>query len=187
VKQVLSKEGNMKKGLKSIKRIISNRYVLFGLRLILGGIFILAAVGKIPEAAKFVDVVTGYGILPWDLARAYGLVLPWLELTVGICLVTGLFPRLVAGISIVMIISFIVANGTAVYSYEDHIDYCGCIGVIGETYSILITTSDALVMDIVMMVIALIILFYGRGRWSLDTPIRTKLARFRDHRQEEAI
>jgi uncharacterized membrane protein YphA (DoxX/SURF4 family) len=79
----------------NISRIISNNYVMLAARLLLGGIFIFSAVGKIPEGAKFVDVVTGLGLLPWNLAQVYGTVLPWLELTVGICLLLGIFPRFV--------------------------------------------------------------------------------------------
>ena len=167
----------MKKVLGSIRRVLSNRYTLLGIRLILGTILILAAVGKIPEQARFVDIVTQYGLLPWSLARAYGSILPWLELTLGICLVLGFLTRLAAGTSILMIISFIVANGTAVYSRD--VMECGCFGLLyeGTGYLTFIKTSDALVIDIVMIVVAFIILFYSGGRWSLDSLIWPNLKR----------
>jgi uncharacterized membrane protein YphA (DoxX/SURF4 family) len=167
----------MKKVFKSIGWVIRNRYTLLGVRLLLGGIFILAAAGKIPEQARFVDVVTQYGLLPWSLARAYGTILPWLELTIGIFLVLGFLPRLAAGISILMIISFIAANGTAVYSHN-YAD-CGCFGNIyyGTGHLTFIKSSDALVIDIVMVIIASIILLGGGGRWSLGSLIWSKLKR----------
>jgi uncharacterized membrane protein YphA (DoxX/SURF4 family) len=175
----------MNKILWHVKRVISNRYVLFAIRIVLGSIFILAAIGKIPEGAKFVDVVTGYGILPWELAKAYGLVLPWLELVLGVCLVIGILPRVAAGVSVLAILSFIIANGTAVYSYEAHVDYCGCFGVgFGETYYLLMKTSDALIIDIIMMVLAVIIAFYGGGRWKLDSAIRSGLMRMNFHQKD---
>jgi uncharacterized membrane protein YphA (DoxX/SURF4 family) len=167
----------MKKAFKSIDRVIRNGYALLGVRLLLGSIFILAAAGKIPEQARFVDVVTQYGLLPWSLARAYGMILPWLELTIGIFLVLGFLSRLAAGTSILMIISFIVANGTAVYSHND--TECGCFGNIyyGTGYLTFIKTSDALVIDIVMVIMAFIILLGGGGRWSLGSLIWSKLRR----------
>jgi uncharacterized membrane protein YphA (DoxX/SURF4 family) len=167
----------VKKLLVSVRRVLSNRYTLLSVRLILGTILILAAVGKIPEQARFVDVVTSYGLLPWSLARAYGSILPWLELTLGACLVLGFLTRLAAGTGILMIISFIVANGTAVYSRD--IMECGCFGLIyeGTGYLTFIKTSDALVIDIVMVAMALAILFYGGGRWSLDSLLWPNLKR----------
>lgn len=158
----------MKKALDSISWVIRNRYVLLGVRLVLGATFILGAAGKLPEQAKFVDVVTGLGLLPWDLARAYGSVLPWLELAVGICLVAGLLSRVAAGASILMIISFIVANRTAVFEYE----FCPCFGDL-----ILLKTSDALIVDVVMTAMILLILLYGGGFLSLGPLIWAKLKR----------
>jgi uncharacterized membrane protein YphA (DoxX/SURF4 family) len=170
---------NVKKVLESISRIIKNKYILLGTRLILGATFIVAASGKIPEQAKFVDVVTGLGLLPWELAQAYGLVLPWLELTLGICLVLGFLSRLAAGISILTMISLIVANGTAVYEYHDlSLDCSSCSGYI------LVKTSDALIIDVVMIALAFAILLCGGGGWSLDSLIRTKLKRPMLHKRD---
>ncbi len=160
--------------LQPIGRFYRNRHTLLVIRLVLGAIFILAAVGKLPEQAKFVDVVTSYGLLPWSLARVYGIALPWIELTVGIFLVIGLLPRVAAGISILMIISFIVANGTAVYSHDTE---CHCFGPIyyGTGYQSFIKTSDALVIDIFMIIMAIIIFLGGGGRWSIGSAICNKL------------
>lgn len=165
-------EMNLKKVLESISRFVRNKYTLLSIRLILGTILILAAAGKLPEPAKFVDVVTHYGLLPWSLARAYGLVLPWLELTLGVLLILGFLTRLAAGVSILMLISFIVANGTAVYTHD--IAGCGCFGfeyygTYGTGYLTFIKVSDALAIDVVMVLMALAILMYGSGRWSLDS------------------
>ena len=138
------------------------------IRLVLGSIFVLAAAGKLPDQAKFVDVVTGYGLLPWELALAYGLVLPWIELIVGIFLVVGLLSRFAAGASVLLTISFLVANGTSVFEQE----FCACFGGL-----VLVKTSDALIMDVVMIAMASAILLYGGGAVSLDSLIRTNLKR----------
>lgn len=160
------------KAIGYISRIIRSRYVLLNCRFILGAIFILAAAAKLPKQAQFINVVTGMGLLPEELARAYGLVLPWLELAVGICLVTGLFSRITAGLSILMIISFIVANGTGVYVHKQ--THCPCFG--GGL--VLIKTSDALVLDIIMVAMALPVLLYGGGFLRLGSLVKGRLERF---------
>ena len=147
------------------RRIIRNRYVLLGAGALLGAIFILAGAEKLPEQAKFIEVVSDHGLLSWELAQAYGSILPWLELVLGICLVAGILSRIAAGTSILTIISFLVANGTSVYKYE----FCPCFGD-----AILIKTSDALAIDVVMLAMAFLILLCGGGVLSLDALIRKK-------------
>ena len=164
---------NAKETLDSVSQAVRNKYVLLGVRFVLGAIFILAAVAKLPQRAEFVNVVTGFGLLPWDLAEVYGSALPWLELAVGICLMTGLLSQLAAGVSILMVVSFIVANGTAVWKWEvlPETD-CGCFGGL-----ILLKSSDALVIDVVMMIMAFLILHYGEGYLGLGSMVWNKLKR----------
>ncbi len=60
--------------------IVSSNYFTLLLRILLGGILVFAAVGKLPSATQFVDVVSSYGLLPELLVRPYALLLPWVEL-----------------------------------------------------------------------------------------------------------
>jgi uncharacterized membrane protein YphA (DoxX/SURF4 family) len=158
---------SFKKRLENVSLVVGNRYAILGMRLVLGAVFILAASGKLPEQAEFVHVVTSLGLLPFKFAQAYGTILPWLELTVGACLMVGLLCRIAAGASILMVTSFIVANGTGVFSYE----FCpSCYPA-----PILLRTSDALVVDVAMVAISLPVLLYGAGFLSLDLLIWAKL------------
>ena len=50
------------------RRFVSNTSFLFFLRLLLGGIFITASLGKISDPQSLVALVTGYNILPEGLA-----------------------------------------------------------------------------------------------------------------------
>lgn len=52
-------------------------------RLILGGTFVYAAWSKILDPASFVSDIGHYRLLPYPLALALGLYLPWLELLCG--------------------------------------------------------------------------------------------------------
>ena len=79
-----------------MKTILQNRWLLFSLRLILGVIFILASISKIQDIAKFVSIVTSYGMLPNSLANLYGNIVPWLELFIGCALLLGVFVPVIA-------------------------------------------------------------------------------------------
>lgn len=151
-----------------VGQTVGNPYFIFVLRLLLGAIFIVAAVGKLPQGAEFVDEVTGRGLLPNSWARAYGSILPWLELAVGIALVVGFRSRYASGVSLLMIIGFLVANGTALYRSEPNPD-CACFGDI-----LVMGTGDALVIDIVIMAMSLLILFHRRQFLSVDGLLRGK-------------
>ena len=60
-------------------------------RLFLSGIFIYASVDKILHPADFAGAVYNYQILPDGLINLTALMLPWLELLLGICLLTGVW------------------------------------------------------------------------------------------------
>ena len=126
------------------------------LRIILGVVFIVASAGKLSGLSLFISEVTGYGLLPFSLARVYGAVLPWVELFIGCSLVLGLFitPSLI--ISILATLSFIVASIFAlVYGNSDS---CGCFGQIiplGHFASVIIDLS---------IILAVILLFRQRQK-----------------------
>ncbi len=60
-------------------------------RLIMVGIFIYASIDKIAHPAAFAKDVYNYQILPDALINLTALVLPWLELLLGLCLLIGVW------------------------------------------------------------------------------------------------
>ncbi len=58
-------------------------------RLLLGAVFLYASLDKIAHPAAFAQDVYNYQILPDALVHLAALVLPWLELFLGLCLITG--------------------------------------------------------------------------------------------------
>ncbi len=136
-----------------IKEIIDNRWLIFALRVALGGIFIAASVTKLQHQAEFVNIVIGYGILPESLARFYGSIVPWAELVIGCSLVLGIFPRFAAALSIPLIVSFIVASAYSLFQPVG--DPCGCFGP-----SIPISHSASLAIDVVMLLMAVSLLLH---------------------------
>jgi putative oxidoreductase len=69
-------------------RLIGN-----GCRFLLAAVFLMAAVSKITDLATFEDQVVLHSPLPYRLGVVVAAVLPWLELTCGLCLVLGFAVR----------------------------------------------------------------------------------------------
>ena len=132
-------------------------YLFLLLRLLVGATFVFASVTKLPEHSLFVAVVKGYHLLPDSLATAYALALPWAELLIGVYLILGILLRPSAVVTILIGISFLVANISAIVQGEQ---YCG--GCFGE--AIFLSVWQALVIDIFILAAALLLLFARDGK-----------------------
>jgi len=77
------------------------------LRYFLGIVFIYASIDKIHYPDKFLKILVNYRLVPDIFLNPIAIILPWLELLIGISLITGIF--LEAGIlwaNILLIIFF---------------------------------------------------------------------------------
>ncbi len=93
-------------------------------RLILGVIFIYASMDKIAHPAAFAKVIYNYQILPDALINLTALILPWLELILGVFLLFGLFREGTAWIVTLLLILFF---GAMVFNLARGLDiHCGC-------------------------------------------------------------
>ena len=83
-------------------------------RVALGVIFLVAAWGKIADPASLAKIIHNYNILPDVLINPAALVLPWVEVVIGVCLVTGYACRgasLFATVLLIVFIAAMIANG----------------------------------------------------------------------------
>jgi uncharacterized membrane protein YphA (DoxX/SURF4 family) len=97
--------------------------ILFA-RILIGGILIYASINKIVDPGGFARAIDNYHLIPFGLENSMAIVLPWIELIVGSCLIFGLFIDGAAFLVIVMMVIFIVAITFAIlsgYNIE-----CGC-------------------------------------------------------------
>lgn len=136
--------------------ILDNRWFIFALRLVLGGILIAASVTKLQYQAEFVDIVAGYGLLPDSLAQVYGLVVPWVELFIGCCLVLGIFTRFASAVSVPLTVSFVIASAYGLF--HPVAGGCGCFGQL-----ISLSHPVSLLLDAAMLAIAFLLLFGKTG------------------------
>lgn len=111
---------------KITNRKMKNRLsiiVLFA-RILIGGILIYASIDKIVDPDGFAKAIDNYHIIPFGLENSMAIILPWLEMIVGICLILGIFIDGAAFLVIVMMSIFIFAITYAIlsgYNIE-----CGC-------------------------------------------------------------
>src|SRR5687768_12512522 len=100
----------------------------FGLaaRLVVGTVWVVAGLLKLPDPAENVRAVRAYQLLPEAVVPAVGYALPILELLLGICLVLGLLTRLNAVLSGVLLVGFIIGIASA-WARGLEIE-CGCFG-----------------------------------------------------------
>ena len=93
-------------------------------RLILGAVFMYASIDKILHPAAFTKAVYNYAILPDALINLTAIVLPWLELVLGIFLVIGLFRE---GSVCIVTGLLVVFMGDTIFNMARGLDiYCGC-------------------------------------------------------------
>jgi len=95
-------------------------------RLLLGLVFIAAALPKVADPPGFAKAIWGYALFPaWSLSPL-ALVLPWLELACGLALCLGLWVRAAALWTGALLLSFCLALGFNLA--RRHPVDCGCFG-----------------------------------------------------------
>jgi len=87
-------------------------------------VFVYAAVPKLLDWHKFAEAVSRYDMLPGLLVDFTALVMPALELVVGMMLVMGVYKRSTAWLTILMNLVFMVAMSQALIRGLD--TSCGC-------------------------------------------------------------
>ncbi|MCG6879963.1 MAG: DoxX family membrane protein [Deltaproteobacteria bacterium] len=99
-------------------------------RLILGTVFICASMDKILHPAAFAEAVYNYQVLPDFLINLTVIVLPWLELMLGLFLIVGLFREGSACIAAVLMLVFL---GAMIFNLTRGLNvHCGCFGTSAE-------------------------------------------------------
>jgi len=107
------------------------------LGIVLGAVFLYASVDKILKPGDFARIVYHYQVIgpsQWVGAWAPNLlaiVLPWIEVVVGLALLTGVWRREAALVAGALLGVFVVAVASALVRGID-IENCGCFSVSGE-------------------------------------------------------
>lgn len=103
-------------------------------RVVLGGVFVVAAFTKLHFDGAwhlhdyqffFAMSIDAYRLLPLPIVQWMAAVLPWVEITLGTLLLAGILLRWSAALTSILLIVFMVA---LVHAMRLHLDVCGCFG-----------------------------------------------------------
>ncbi len=142
-----------------MRNALRSRYLTFICRVILAAVFIFAALGKIGDLQEFSDAVAAFRILPITSVNVFAIILPWVELLIGLSLLSGTQLRQSALLSILLNLMFIAAAGSAMARGLDI--KCGCFTLSKSHTSV---GWSLIARDIVLVLIAIQILYGIAGR-----------------------
>jgi putative oxidoreductase len=134
----------------------------------LGIVFVVAAIPKIADPPAFAHMIYNYRLLPGGAINALALVMPWVELFVGVALILGVWKREAAVVAGILLLVFLVAIG--VNLARGHAVDCGCFDVRSAGKSreqLLAEMRWVLIRDVgLLLLVAQVIAATGPPRWN---------------------
>jgi uncharacterized membrane protein YphA (DoxX/SURF4 family) len=142
--------------------LLTHHYTILLIRWFLALILLVAGVGKLLDRKKFVSTVATYEVLPFRFSHLYARGLPWVEFILGFCLLVGLFTHISAILTVLLLLSFIVAVTINLIRGKD-LD-CHCFGnLTQEKISI-----HVLLRNLFLLFLTLFIMWSYKGFFSLE-------------------
>lgn len=141
-------------------KVFKNRLFLLLLRLVVGGVFIWAAVTKIADPLSFAQDVRNYRLVGQSLSFVTAIILPWVELMAGVCLIIGIFPRSSALLISGLLVFFIILVAVTMLRGIDV--ECGCFGTFSRKADLWLILEDLL-----WLVMSLALLFSPENEFCL--------------------
>ena len=135
----------------------NSKIVLFS-RVVLGIVFVYASIDKIINPIDFSNAIDNYHITPIQLNNIAALIIPWIELVIGICLLAGVFLKGASMISICLLIFFIFIISQALVRGIDL--HCGCFDLAQKEVkdgNIKLEMIKRIIEDVVFLTLAFII------------------------------
>ncbi len=131
----------------TMKNLIYSRIFQIALRLIVGGLFLYASLGKLFNQEAFARAIYNYKFLPDAFINILAIVLPYVEFFSAVFLILGIFRKGSSFLIGVMLIVFIIALSRA---YALGLDIsCGCFSL--ETVSEKSDILSRIIQDILLL------------------------------------
>ncbi|HEY5981673.1 MAG TPA: MauE/DoxX family redox-associated membrane protein [Microlunatus sp.] len=135
-------------------------------RLIVGGVLLVAGALKVIDPQSAIAAVRAYELVPAWLERPIGWGLPFLEVGLGLLLVSGLFTRAAAVAAGLLIVVFLIAVVSAA-ARGLSID-CGCFGGGGQVAPGQTSYAGEIVRDLGLLALCGWLVWQPRSRFALD-------------------
>lgn len=151
-----------------------HRYIALLVRWYLAYVFLSASFHKIMDPSAFALDVATYQILPLQLINIMAIVLPWVELFVGVFLILGFKARACALLVCGMMLMFMVALGIALYG--DLNISCGCFasGSLEATDPI---SYKTMFRDLAWLLLGLYVLIFDGCALGVDSMLARRAAK----------
>lgn len=160
----------MEKPSRNIFKIITSKYFISIIRILLGLFFIYAAQNKIANLVEFAQAISAYDIIPNSFIPFLAIVLPWLEVYCGLFLLTGFLIQSSSFLGFTLLFIFTV-NIVIALIRGLNID-CGCgASITGVTQISLLKVFENILLMILIMIINASKSFY----FSLDSLLSKRL------------
>tara|TARA_Y100001970_G_scaffold261187_1_gene344047 strand:+ start:567 stop:1010 length:444 start_codon:yes stop_codon:yes gene_type:complete len=98
--------------------------IILIMRILIGSVFIYASYDKILDPGQFARNISNYHIVPFGLENTVAIILPWLELIIGLGIIFGLFINanvMISGGLLIVFISMIIQAILRGFNID-----CGC-------------------------------------------------------------
>jgi uncharacterized membrane protein YphA (DoxX/SURF4 family) len=135
-------------------------------RVVVGMVFLVAAADKVGNPEAFARSIANYRLLPLELVNLPALILPWLELLIGLMLLVGVRIRAAAAVAAVLLVVFTAALVSALARGLDI--HCGCFS---QTAAERIGWGRV-VEDAGLLVLAVLLVVWTPSRWSVEQYLR---------------
>jgi uncharacterized membrane protein YphA (DoxX/SURF4 family) len=109
-----------------VKEFILDRRTIRASQILIGALFLVAALAKLGDLRAFAEQIHNFRLLPWGLENTSAIVLPWIELVAGLALVFGVRARSGGAVAAVLMAAFTAAVLIAMARGLDI--ECGCFG-----------------------------------------------------------
>jgi len=110
-----------------MKNFLSNKYFQLSIRFILGVVFLYAALGKLFNPEGLAKAILRYEFLPVFFVNLQAIIMPWLELTLAVFLIFGIYKKGTSLLTSAVIVMFLIA---LISAYARGLDIsCGCFSL----------------------------------------------------------
>jgi len=150
----------------AVKRSEVFEWISTLVRLAMAGILIFAAIPKMQDFQQSVRAVRAYRLLPEEVVPFIGKALPFLELTLALFLILGLFTRIAAIVWLIMMAAFMFGVAWA-WAKGLSID-CGCFGGGGDVAKGTTNYPVHMLERVGFVILGTWLLVWPRSKLSLD-------------------
>ncbi|HEX6082902.1 MAG TPA: MauE/DoxX family redox-associated membrane protein [Thermoanaerobaculia bacterium] len=107
-----------------MREALTHPWLTVRVQIALGIIFVVAAWPKIVDPPSFAHMIYNYRILPAGLINISALIMPWVELVIGLCLILGVWVKPARWLVTAMLVVFMIA--ISINLVRGNAIDCGC-------------------------------------------------------------